>query len=205
MKVLKWLDNHSEEVILIFLLVVISCIELLQVICRNVPFVPSLTWAEELCRFAWIATVFLSLPYTLRTDSALRVTALIDVFPWKIRNLVNIIVDAINCILLLVLTVAAVTVLQRTIASGETSPAILLPMWIMYTIVLIGFALGAFRGAQMFVIHIMHFNEPPANAMEEQAEMELAAEMRNQQKEAEAEAAKAAEAESASAGEKGGA
>lgn len=202
MKILTWLDNHFEEVILIFLLVVISCIELMQVICRNVPFFPALTWAEELCRFAWIATVFLSLPYTLRTESALRVTALIDVFPWKLRNLLNIIVDAITCILLLVLTTAAVTVFERTVASGETSPAIVLPMWIMYAIVLVGFALGAFRSAQMFVIHIMHFNEPPANVMEEQAAMEVAAEMRNQEKEAEE---WAAQMTSGSTGEKGGA
>lgn len=48
---MKWLDLHFEESILIFFLVAISCVELVQVVARNVSFMPSLTWAEELCRF----------------------------------------------------------------------------------------------------------------------------------------------------------
>lgn len=175
MKALKWLDEHFEEFILIIFLILISCIELMQVICRNVPFVPSLTWAEELCRFLWIATVFISVPYTIRTATALRVTALIDILPWKVRNIVDIVVDAITAVLMAVMTYYSVVVLQRIIESGEVSPAILLPMWIMYLIVLIGFALAVVRSIQMFIIHIKNVNVEPADAMEEQAKAELAA------------------------------
>ena len=99
MKVIKWFDEHFEEFILIVFLVLISCITLLQVICRNVPAFPVLTWPEELCRFLWIATVFLSLPYTIRTETMLRVTALVDIMPWKVRNIINVIVDDILIVL----------------------------------------------------------------------------------------------------------
>lgn len=174
MKALKWLDEHFEEFILIIFLILISCIELMQVICRNAPFVPSLTWAEELCRFLWIATVFISVPYTIRTATALRVTALIDILPWKVRNIVDIVVDAITAVLMAVMTYYSVVVLQRIVESGEVSPAILLPMWIMYLIVLIGFALAVVRSTQMFIIHIKNVNVEPADAMEEQAKAELA-------------------------------
>lgn len=132
MKVIKWFDEHFEEFILIVFLVLISCVTLLQVICRNVPAFPVLTWPEELCRFLWIATVFLSLPYTIRTETMLRVTALVDIMPWKVRNIINVIVDVITFVMMAVLTNAAVTVLMRIVESGETSPAMLLPMWIMY-------------------------------------------------------------------------
>lgn len=175
MKVLKWLDEHFEEFVLIIFLVLISCIELAQVICRNVSFVPSLTWAEELCRFLWIATVFISVPYTIRTATALRVTALIDVLPWKVRNIVDIVVDAVTAVLMAVMTYYSVIVLERIIESGEVSPAMLMPMWIMYLIVLIGFALAVVRSIQMFIIHIKNVNVEPADAMEEQAKAELAA------------------------------
>lgn len=174
MKAIKWLDKHFEEAILIFCLAVIACVELMQVVARNVPFIPALTWAEELCRFVWIATVFLSLPYTIRTESMLRVTALIDILPWKTRNVLNIFVDVFTFIMMAVLSYNAVIVLQRIIASGETSPAMLLPMWIMYAIVLAGFVLGAARSVQMGIIHAKHFNEPSMSAVEEQAELELA-------------------------------
>lgn len=173
MKVIKWLDEHFEEFILIVFLVLISCITLLQVICRNVPAFPVLTWPEELCRFLWIATVFLSLPYTIRTETMLRVTALVDIMPWKVRNIINVIVDVITFVMMAVLTNAAVTVLMRIVESGETSPAMLLPMWIMYLIVLVGFILGALRSVEMFVIHIKHINVEPKSTIEERTEFEL--------------------------------
>lgn len=68
MKVVKWLDDHLEETFLVILLILISCVSLLQVIIRKIPFIPALTWAEELCRFLWIWSVFISLPYTLRKE-----------------------------------------------------------------------------------------------------------------------------------------
>lgn len=172
MKVIKWLDQHFEEAILVFLLVVIACIELLQVVARNVPFVPSLTWAEELCRFAWIATVFLSLPFTIRKGSMLRVSVLIDALPWKLHNALNIMVDVITFAMMALLANNAVAVMFRIYASGETSPAMLWPMWIMYLVVVAGFALGAVRSVQMCIIHIMHFNDAPPEMIETEAQEE---------------------------------
>ena len=122
MKVIKWFDEHFEEFILIVFLVLISCITLLQVICRNVPAFPVLTWPEELCRFLWIATVFLSLPYTIRTETMLRVTALVDIMPWKVRNIINVIVDVVTFVMMAVLTNAAVTVLMRYRSRAEKLP-----------------------------------------------------------------------------------
>lgn len=165
-KVIRWLDLHCEETILVVLLAVISVVELMQVVARNVPFIPSLTWAEELCRFAWIATVFLSLPYTIRTSNILRVSALIDQLPAMLHNLLNVIVDIVTFAMMAVLAWASVSVLERIAASGETSPAMLMPMWIMYLIVLIGFVAGALRSVQMAVIHIIHFRERPITEVE---------------------------------------
>lgn len=173
MKVVKWLDEHFEEAIILFFLAVIACVTLLQIFARNVPIFQSLSWAEELCRYAWIATVFLSLPYTIRTETILRVTALVDVMPWKVRNIINVIVDVITFSMLAILAYNAVIVLQRIFVSGETSPAMEIPMWIMYLIVLIGFVLGALRSVQMFVKHIKTINVEPKSTIEEQTEFEL--------------------------------
>ena len=43
MTVIKWIDNHFEETLLIVLLALMACVELLQVVARNVSFVQSLT------------------------------------------------------------------------------------------------------------------------------------------------------------------
>lgn len=173
MKVVKWLDEHFEESILIFLLAAISIVELLQVVCRNIDIIASLTWAEEMCRFLWIATVFLSLPYTVRTGTMLRVTALVDVLPWKLHNIMNILVDLVVAIALGVLGFFAIQALNNVITSGELSSAMQFPMWILYLIVTIGFFAGALRSVQMFVIHIKNINVKPLSSVEEEAAFEL--------------------------------
>lgn len=166
MKILKRLDEHAEEVLLVILLVVISCVSLIQVIIRNIPSIPSLTWAEEFCRFCWIWSVFLSLPYTIRKGSMLRVCVLLDLLPSILRKVVNIMVDLITAASMGLLTYHSVSVVGSIMASGETSPAMLWPMWIVYSMMLIGFALATLRGLQQAVIHVRHFNEKELTTIE---------------------------------------
>ena len=86
---IHWLDLHLEETFLVVMLVLIAGVTMLQVIVRKIPGMASLTWAEELCRFLWIWSVFLSLPYTIRTDSMLRVGVLKDLLPETLRNTIS--------------------------------------------------------------------------------------------------------------------
>lgn len=175
MKVVKWLDEHMEEFLLVILLVVIACVSLLQVIIRKVPWVPSLTWAEEFCRFCWIWSVFLSLPYTIRMGNMLRVSVLLDLLPNAIRKTINILVDCVTTACMALMTYHSVAVVSGIKASGEASPAMLWPMWIVYSIMLIGFALAVLRGIQQIVNHVKHFNEKELTTIE-QTMMEAAEE-----------------------------
>ncbi len=167
MKVLKWLDEHFEETLLVLLLVLISCVEFIQVIVRNVSFIPALKWAEEFCRFCWIWSVFLSLPYTTRKASMLRVSVLLDIFPKAVRNGINIAVDLISSAVMLILAVNAVSVVNKIKLSGETSPAMLWPMWIIYSVMLIGFGLGVLRGLQQIILHVKHFRTEGMSTVEQ--------------------------------------
>ncbi|MBQ6360364.1 MAG: TRAP transporter small permease [Lachnospiraceae bacterium] len=167
MKAVRWLDEHFEEVILVVLLILIACIELIQVIFRNISAVEALTWPEEFCRFCWIWSVFISLPYTIRKGSMLRVNVLVDMTPMVIRKIVNIAVDLINTVVMAVLLYHSWSVVQGVKETGEASPAMTWPMWIIYIVLLIGFALGAVRGIQMAIIHIMHFGEKELTTLEQ--------------------------------------
>ncbi|MBQ0000377.1 MAG: TRAP transporter small permease [Clostridiales bacterium] len=180
MKVLKWLDEHLEETMLVILLVVITIVSFLQVVIRKIPWIPALTWAEEFCRFCWIWSVFLSLPFTIRKGSMLRVTALLDIMPKILRQILNLIVDVVNTGCMGLLAFYSVTVVNDIRLSNEASPAMLWPMWIVYSMMLIGLTLGTFRGAQQFVLHILHFGDDKTKTTAEQAmedakeEMEMA-------------------------------
>ena len=98
MKVIKWLDEHFEETFLVFFLVLISCITMLQIIART--FFAALSWPEEFCRYCWIWSVFISLPYTMRKGNMLRVNVLVDLLPTKVRNAINIVIDLINTVVM---------------------------------------------------------------------------------------------------------
>ncbi len=167
MKVIKWLDDHFEEAILVVLLVVIAWVCLIQVIIRNIPTLSALTWAEEFCRFCWIWSVFLSLPYTIRKGNMLRVSVLLDLLPNAVHKVVNILVDIITAASMGLLAYYSVGVVSSILVSGETSPAMVWPMWIVYAVMLAGYVLGMLRGIQMAVIHIMHFNERELTAIEQ--------------------------------------
>lgn len=167
MKVLKWLDEHFEEAILVALLILICCIELIQVIVRNIPWIPALTWAEEFCRFCWIWSVFISLPYTIRKANMLRVSVLLDMFPTKLKNTLNIIVDLITTAAMGLLGYYSTGVVAKIVKSGEVSPAMRWPMWIIYSIMIVGFFLGTIRGIQQAIIHIKHFNDKGLSAKEQ--------------------------------------
>ena len=167
MKLVKWLDEHFEETLLVVLLVLISVVELIQVIIRNVPFIPALKWAEEFCRFCWIWSVFLSLPYTIRKASMLRVSVLLDVMPAKVKSSINILVDIITAATMCLLGVNSVSVIQKIVKSGETSPAMKWPMWIIYSIMLLGFFLAALRGLQQAYFHVKSFHQKELSTVEQ--------------------------------------
>jgi TRAP-type C4-dicarboxylate transport system permease small subunit len=176
MKVVKWFDEHFEETLLVIFLILISFVSLLQIIARK--FFGSLPWPEEFDRYCWIWTVFISLPYTIRKGNMLRVNVLVDLLPSKVRNAINLVVDAIIGTVMFLLLRSSFTVIQNAINSQRKSPAMQLPMYLVYLCLVVGFGLGLVRSIQMFIIHIMHFNEREKTTLEqsmEEAKAETAA------------------------------
>ena len=148
MKLLRWLDKYLEETLLVLFLVIIACVSLFQVAARNLPWLSALTWAEEFCRFCWIGSVFLSLPYTIQRGSMLRVNALMQLLPPRAGKVLELAVDLAVMAAMGLLAVCSVEVVGDIFASGETSPAMKWPMWCIYALMLSGYVLGFLRGAQ---------------------------------------------------------
>ena len=167
MKIAKWLDEHFEEFFLVIFLVLIAVVNLMQVVVRNIDTIPALKWAEEFCRFCWIASVFLSLPYTIRTITMLRVCVLLDLLPETVHKIINILVYFVTAACMALLAYHSVDVVAYMVKSGEKSPAMLWPMWTVYSTMLIGFGLGTVRGIQQGVLHIMRFHEKELTTLEQ--------------------------------------
>ena len=175
-KVIKWFDDSFEEFLLIIFLILITAVTFIQVIVRKMPWIPSLTWAEEFARFVWIWSVFLSLPYTIRKCTMLRVTVLLDLLPQTARKTLDILVDRCTISCMGLFFYYSIPVVTERYISGETSPAMLWPMWTIYAFMVIGFGLGTLRGIEMLIRHISHFKEKQLSTLE-QAQADAQAEI----------------------------
>ena len=129
MKALKWLDEHFEEIFLVIFLVLITCVSLIQVIFKKGRVLAPLTWTDECCRYMWSGTVFMSLPYTIRKGSMLRVSVLLDTLPTMVRKVINIAVDLVTAACMGLLPVPSIQVVGDNLASSETSTAMAWTLW----------------------------------------------------------------------------
>lgn len=170
---IKWLDEHFEECLMVIFLILIACVMMLQVVVRKIPFIQSLTWAEEFSRFMWIMSVFISLPYTIRKSNMLRVSVVLDLLPQTLRKIINLCVDVIVAVSMALLAYHSIECLKWSAgtmlegAKAETSPAMAWPMWWLYAVGLFGFVLATLRAVQMFFVHVKNFNVKELTTLEQ--------------------------------------
>ncbi|WP_294150485.1 TRAP transporter small permease [uncultured Clostridium sp.] len=147
MKLIRKLDQSLEEWILGALLIGMAVILLIQILMRAVVG-NSLTWAEEVARYFYVWSVFLSLGCTIRNGTVLRVDLLLELLPKRLRQLIEILLDLINVVLYAGLAYFSVSVMQKVQISGQTSPALEIPMYLVYAIIPIGFVMASLRSVQ---------------------------------------------------------
>ncbi len=162
MRAIKWLDKHLEETILVFFLALICCIMLLQVFMRYI-LNDSIAWAEEFCRYCYAWTAFFSLGYTVRCGNMLRVGVVVDMLPKALRKLAAIFANAVCLMLFTVFFVGSIGVVEAIRKTGQTSPAMGWPMYIVYFCTVIGFGLGALRTVQAIISQLRRSGERRAN------------------------------------------
>ncbi|KEJ91671.1 TRAP transporter small permease [Synergistes jonesii] len=154
MKAIRWLDKHFEESVLILLMIGISCTMFLQVVMRyffNMP----LTWPEELSRYMWIWTTFFSMSYTIYMRNMLRVDLLAEFLPERIRQILEISIQFLSLGIYSTFAYYSVIVYRSLVTSGRVSPALRIPMYMVYSALCVGFFLSVVRTLQLIVELVM--------------------------------------------------
>jgi len=100
-KAIGYLDEHLEEYFMGAFLIGISCVMFVQIFMRLIG--SSLPWAEELCRYFYLWSVFLSISFTIRKGIILRVDLLVNSLPRKIKKYVEVLLQLITVVLFLFL------------------------------------------------------------------------------------------------------
>lgn len=158
MKALKWLDENFEEKIMASTLWGIVVIMGIQVIMRYV-FKSSLKWSEEVSRYLFIWMVFIGMSYAIKQKSHMRIDMLEHFFP-KLQKGLEFLADFCFFIFAAYMIGPGITVIKSLITTGQTSPAAEIPMYIVYTGLLVGFFLVLFRIVQKYILRLLQRKSP---------------------------------------------
>ena len=154
MKVLKWLEENLEEAICVILLILITAVTFMQIVLRNLPFTASLRWPEEFCRYCFVASAFISMGYCYRKNCVLAVDILATRLPELGAKILGVVNRVVSIAFYAYMIMPAWSVAMNAKTMGQLSPAMQIPVWLLYIFAPIGFTLGFLRGVQELVLYI---------------------------------------------------
>lgn len=150
MKVIKWLDDHLEEVLMTLLLIAISVVMIVQVIARRV-FNSSLSWSDELARYLLVWSAFLSVSYCVKKRISIKIDQFQNALPERAIPWIKMLRHTIVFLFCIIMLPYAATYVQQAVASGATGASIRIPMYYIQSAPLVCFVLLAIRVAQAWV------------------------------------------------------
>jgi TRAP-type C4-dicarboxylate transport system permease small subunit len=153
MKVLKFLDEHFERYVCIVLMSSMTLILAVQVFMRYV-MRDSLSWSEELARYIFVWLIYIGISYGAKIMKHIKIEAALLLFPTKARPYVELVGDILFLAFSLFVVYASWDIVQKQILLGQTSPAIQMPMWMLYSAPTVGFSLTAIRQVQAIIYRI---------------------------------------------------
>ncbi len=181
MKVLKWLDEYLEEVLMTLLLIGIVLVMTAQVISRYV-FNSSLSWTDELSRYFLVWSGFLSVSYCVKKRISIKIDQFQNMVPERGVPWIKMLRHTIVFVFCLLMIPYALTYVQQAIASKATSAALNIPMTYVQSAPLVGFVLLAVRVLQAWIREFKASRRIMLQSLKEEILGELRKEQENQEK-----------------------
>jgi C4-dicarboxylate transporter DctQ subunit len=140
----------------------------INVIARYI-FDASITWAAELTAYLFLWSVFFGAAYSFKIDAHIKVDILLAKLPPKIAKALDIIAHIITAIFLFAISYYGYEYVVFVNELEEISIDLEAPMWIIYLVIPISFALAGIR-----VLEKIYFIlKTPANQIVRQSESEM--------------------------------
>ena len=108
MKIIKWLDDNFEEFILVILLLAMTLIMGIQVFTRYL-LGNSLAWSEEITRYLFIWSGFISVSYCTKKCISIKIEQFISIFPKRGKAMIKLVNHTIEIIFFLFLILHLIT------------------------------------------------------------------------------------------------
>lgn len=108
-------------------------------------FQQSIYFSEELNEFLMVIITFMGLGYATRKGIHIRMSAIYDVLPPKMRKALMIVIAATTSIMMAILAWYAFEYVQKVALRGRITPSLQVPLYLTYVWVVIGLALTSLQ------------------------------------------------------------
>jgi len=136
--------NKIEEIFISIVLLSATLLLFINVIARYF-FAFSFKWAEELTRYMIIWITFIGSSVCVRKQKHVGIDALLTKCPLNIRWVLKLIILVIGILFSCILTIYGWKLTGSVMASGQLSPAMMLPMYLAYAAIPLGGGLMIIR------------------------------------------------------------
>lgn len=138
------LVQRIEEVLLSASILTMAALTILNVVCRSV-FGFSLAFTEEISQFCIIFDCFVGLSYAASKGRHIRMTAVYDQLPPRIRKVFMVVITASTAAIMFALSWYAACYVVTVFQLGGIYPALRVPFYVVYAIAPIGLFLAGIQ------------------------------------------------------------
>lgn len=156
---LKLIDRHLEEIILVFLLSLMSLLIGAQVFMRYV-MQDSLSWSEELARYSFIWATYIGVSCAVKRNAHICVDAFTSKLPEKMRHYATILSHLLFILFAAMVMKEGYALTLKVFSFGQQSSAMGMPMGYLYLAPTVGFGLVIIRLLQRIYLEILTLRKP---------------------------------------------
>lgn len=150
-KILHWLDQYLEEALLGIFLLAMTLIMGIQVFCRYV-LQTSLSWSEELTRYLFIWSGFLSVSYCTKYCISIKIEQFAASLSRRNKAILKVVNHTIELVFFVYMIPFAWSFFMSSVHNGQVSPALQIPMYWVQAAPFVSFVLVSIRIIQRWII-----------------------------------------------------
>ena len=150
MKTLDKIVSKVEELIAVVGLSAMTVITLVAVFFRYVLGSP-IIWSEEAARYLMVWSTMLGISIATRQKAHLGIDIFVSMAPKKLQRALEIFSTLMMIVMFVFLTIISIVFIQSAIRTGNVSPMLRIPFYIIYLALPLGFGLSAVRSIQDLV------------------------------------------------------
>ncbi|MBM4761084.1 TRAP transporter small permease [Bacillus sp. B15-48] len=146
MNVIRWFDENTEKVLLVFFSAIMVAVIFLQVVLRQ--FGQSLSWSEELARYCFIWLIYIGISFGVKKQRHVKIDAVLFLFREKGQMVLTFIANLFFMGFAIFVIIYGYEVATQLLQFGQRSPANQIPMGLIYMATPVGMGLTLIRLVQ---------------------------------------------------------